>query len=246
MLSLTSTFINLTLVLSAITPALATWNNNGNWGTYYGGGICGEGFWNDASFKRCTPYTPPSGQNCGDNNWWWGGGDACGSKNRCVPITVPSSVAPPPDRRNHLCPFGWTWRSWNGIKVCSPRSPDTPSCGGKPTCADTHSWHRETSCCVPKTSRWARAFSPTAAGEKNDELCPNHLTSCPIAGASKDAYECLDIQAELESCGGCVSMGQGQDCTTAIPHAKSVGCEQGKCKVYSCLSGFSLSNGECV
>jgi len=68
-----------------------------------------------------------------------------------------------------------------------------------------------------------------ALGTADDDLCPAGLTSCPIAGAGPGAFECLDPKSELESCGGCTAMGQGEDCT-AIGHAKSVGCEDGVCK----------------
>ena len=56
------------------------------------------------------------------------------------------------------------------------------------------------------------------------------LNACPIIGASglTDDLECLDITHELESCGGCASIGQGQDCTS-IKGAWNVGCEQGSC-----------------
>jgi len=42
------------------------------------------------------------------------------------------------------------------------------------------------------------------------------------------SYECIDFASELESCGGCASAGEGQDCTT-IENAISVGCENGLC-----------------
>jgi hypothetical protein len=52
-------------------------------------------------------------------------------------------------------------------------------------------------------------------------------------------YECLDTTAELESCGGCVALGRGQDCTQ-IEGAWNVACEQGTCKVYTCEGGYRL------
>lgn len=76
------------------------------------------------------------------------------------------------------------------------------------------------------------------------------------------AYECVDFATELESCGGCSSTGEGQDCTQ-IPNAFSVGCELGSCAgkllvferfgsvltipiVYSCKSGFRLNGTDCI
>ena len=62
------------------------------------------------------------------------------------------------------------------------------------------------------------------------QLCPKGLSACPIAvpsGLTGD-YECLDTAHELESCGGCASTGEGQDCT-AIRGIWNVGCVQGRC-----------------
>ncbi len=49
-----------------------------------------------------------------------------------------------------------------------------------------------------------------------------------IPDADEGRYECIDFATELESCGGCSSIGEGQDCMT-IPNAISVGCESGVC-----------------
>lgn len=56
------------------------------------------------------------------------------------------------------------------------------------------------------------------------------LDACPIPGAHglTGDFECLDTTNELESCGGCASIGEGQDCTL-IEGAWNVACEQGIC-----------------
>ncbi|BGP53227.1 hypothetical protein JCM8202_002554 [Rhodotorula sphaerocarpa] len=69
-------------------------------------------------------------------------------------------------------------------------------------------------------------------------LCPAGETACPIF-PRMGTYECLDTAIELQSCGGCASKGQGEDCT-AIKGAQGVTCESGKCLVYSCEPGFTL------
>jgi hypothetical protein len=72
-------------------------------------------------------------------------------------------------------------------------------------------------------------------------LCPKNLEACPIKGSLlPGSYECLDTANELESCGGCASIGKGQDCTT-IEGAWNVGCEQGRCKVLACAAGYRLT-----
>jgi len=78
-------------------------------------------------------------------------------------------------------------------------------------------------------------------------LCPSGLEACPVSGLTAGDYECLDVTTELESCGGCVSLGQGRDCT-AIPGAWNVGCEQGTCAVYSCAAGYrvDLDGKSCI
>ncbi|KAJ7092739.1 hypothetical protein C8R44DRAFT_646700 [Mycena epipterygia] len=79
---------------------------------------------------------------------------------------------------------------------------------------------------------WKRHAHKTRA-----TLCPTGLDACPIPGLSATDFECVDTAVELESCGGCASLGQGQDCT-AIKGAWNVGCEQGRCAVYTCTFGF--------
>ncbi|KAK4050110.1 hypothetical protein OIV83_003681 [Microbotryomycetes sp. JL201] len=101
-------------------------------------------------------------------------------------------------------------------------------------------------------------------------LCPTGEVACPIADsasfemavthhfsapfneysgvmAGAGGYECLDIQSSLESCGGCASTGEGEDCS-AIPHALGVGCEAGTCHVFSCAPGYrpSISSRSCI
>jgi hypothetical protein len=63
----------------------------------------------------------------------------------------------------------------------------------------------------------------------------DEFSSIVVPAGGEWAYECVDLATELESCGGCVASGDGQDCT-AIPNALSVGCEIGRC------SGLLLSS----
>jgi len=72
--------------------------------------------------------------------------------------------------------------------------------------------------------------------------CPWGLRACPIAGFSglTGDYECIDTTNDLESCGGCASLGEGEDCT-AIYGGWNVGCVQGNCAIYTCASGFRRS-----
>ncbi|SCZ98803.1 BZ3500_MvSof-1268-A1-R1_Chr3-1g05631 [Microbotryum saponariae] len=90
--------------------------------------------------------------------------------------------------------------------------------------------------------------------------CPKGETPCPIkASASFElavtqhftvphdeytgifaglgGYECLDTRESLESCGGCSSTDEGQDCTV-IKGGLGVGCDNGSCVVFSCKEGW--------
>ncbi|GAA5877581.1 hypothetical protein JCM1840_005848 [Sporobolomyces johnsonii] len=69
-------------------------------------------------------------------------------------------------------------------------------------------------------------------------LCPMDEEACPIF-PRMGTYECIDTKSELESCGGCTSRGQGEDCTL-IRGAQGVTCESGHCNVYSCQLGWKL------
>ena len=56
------------------------------------------------------------------------------------------------------------------------------------------------------------------------------MSACPIRCPSglTGEMECLDTTNELESCGGCASIAEGQDCSS-IKGAWNVACEKGKC-----------------
>ncbi|GAA5976144.1 hypothetical protein JCM10908_005397 [Rhodotorula pacifica] len=121
--------------------------------------------------------------------------------------------------------------------------------------------------CVLGASGRARAKRDTVSKPKT--LCPVGEQACPIAGstlfegaasqhfksgeeltglmARHGGYECLDTTQSLESCGGCASTGEGRDCTS-IPHVGGVGCEVGKCVIFSCSEGYkpSLAGDKCI
>ncbi|KDE03141.1 hypothetical protein MVLG_06337 [Microbotryum lychnidis-dioicae p1A1 Lamole] len=106
---------------------------------------------------------------------------------------------------------------------------------------------------------------------KPKTLCPENETACPIVGATSYAsavsqhfsdsanlfaggvmggnggYECLDTRQALDSCGGCASTGEGQDCTK-IRGAVGVGCDAGTCVVFSCQSGWkpNSTGSKCI
>lgn len=88
-------------------------------------------------------------------------------------------------------------------------------------------------CVVPSSKpRWKRAAT-----------CPAGQKSCPVGGGKN---ECIDVQSNLESCGGCAQNGEGIDCTT-LSGVNDVRCVKGECVASSCKSGFNLfEGGVCV
>ncbi|KAI0295147.1 hypothetical protein B0F90DRAFT_1638371, partial [Multifurca ochricompacta] len=65
------------------------------------------------------------------------------------------------------------------------------------------------------------------------------------------AFECLNTDTTLESCGGCMSPNpflfmseqgpEGVDCTT-LPYARNVRCSRGRCVIDRCDKGFVPSS----
>ncbi|PLW17678.1 hypothetical protein PCANC_10900 [Puccinia coronata f. sp. avenae] len=101
-------------------------------------------------------------------------------------------------------------------------------------------------------SKCADPATPSAAARKSvspratiNSKCPTGLSACPILSGSSltssGGFECLNVQQEATSCGGCSSTGEGVDCTT-LPGTSSTGCSEGKCQIFSCKSGYLYSS----
>ncbi|PLW17664.1 hypothetical protein PCANC_10897 [Puccinia coronata f. sp. avenae] len=93
---------------------------------------------------------------------------------------------------------------------------------------------------TPRPSGVARRSVKSQNSDK--EQCPTGLSACPISsglGASS-SFECIDVQQEVTSCGGCATTGKGVDCTT-LKGVASSGCSDGQCKIFSCKTGYQYS-----
>jgi len=186
-----------------------------------------------------------SSSTCKQNEFWYN------DKGCCLPYNGPSSTSPPP-QDTRCPPTGWYWGDEKGC--CLPRNP--PASSPPPQCPKHWEWIHSSHKCqpfdepppMPMPSGWGKGgkghdyHSASRRGyrahvSRASSACPYGLDACPVSGLSGD-YECLDTAVELESCGGCASIGEGQDCTT-IRDAWNVGCERGVCKVYTCAGGFT-------
>ncbi|THH30635.1 hypothetical protein EUX98_g3549 [Antrodiella citrinella] len=92
--------------------------------------------------------------------------------------------------------------------------------------------------------------------EKRHAVCDRGFTPCGVFEWSgmraSQAWECVDTQSDLESCGGCAvplmrGTPRGIDCT-AIPGVADVSCGAGSCVVHRCLPGYvpSLDRAFCI
>ncbi|WVO13161.1 hypothetical protein L204_100773 [Cryptococcus depauperatus] len=106
----------------------------------------------------------------------------------------------------------------------------------------------------------SKKVEPLKKKDYSSFLCPGGLVACPIPGDEvteqsaaalaqslnsladwfKIGFECIELDAELNSCGGCLALGSGQDCSL-IANARSTGCENGSCQVHSCLENFIVA-----
>ncbi|KAJ3786654.1 protein priA [Lentinula aff. detonsa] len=185
-----------------------------------------------------TP-TPPSGKSCPPSSWYWDDDQSC-----CLPKWPTSTPTPTPSSTHHTSTH------------TSPSS--TPTGTPPPQCSSGWDWVDSLLCCTPSPSKPSHTPKPSATPKQGNgngnghhykrahvaraiPACPKGLDACPISGSLLGDYECLDTSVELESCGGCASTGEGQDCT-AIEGAWNVGCDSGSCRVYSCFAGFKLSS----
>ncbi|KAH8094605.1 hypothetical protein BXZ70DRAFT_347818 [Cristinia sonorae] len=91
---------------------------------------------------------------------------------------------------------------------------------------------------------------------KRSATCDRGYTACGVFGwtgmRASQAWECIDTQSDLESCGGCAiplmrGSPHGVDCT-AIPGVADVSCGAGSCIVHRCLPGYtpSLDRSFCI
>ncbi|WVW84980.1 hypothetical protein I302_107016 [Kwoniella bestiolae CBS 10118] len=87
------------------------------------------------------------------------------------------------------------------------------------------------------------------------QVCPKGMTACVIPGLEgADAWECVDTQNDLESCGGCINGAYnnataiaGQSCQNQVGvKMGATTCQAGQCVNYDCAPGYKLVDGGCT
>ncbi|KAF8509832.1 hypothetical protein JB92DRAFT_2729273 [Gautieria morchelliformis] len=176
-----------------------------------------------------------SGKSCPPTAWYWHNEKSC-----CVP-NHPLPANPPPPQ----CKNGY---DWNKATQCCERGSPTPTYSpSKPSQTPKGSYPPPNygNGGNPAKNEPPKYSPPKKSGSGYKKrsaaaLCPQALHACPVGLISND-YECLDTTAELRSCGGCASIGKGEDCN-AIEGAWNVGCEAGSCAVYTCKLGYQVAS----
>ncbi|GAA6027079.1 hypothetical protein JCM8097_006095 [Rhodosporidiobolus ruineniae] len=147
-------------------------------------------------------------------------------------LTVPNDLACGFDEGAFYCGAKGT--------VCT----ETIDCAHGLVCKKTHNG-KSKKCTYPKPQPSPKAKRTLSTEERKEHLCPKDQTACSL-GAGHLGFECIDVQTNLEQCGGCAS-GGGMDCTQ-LPGVESVACVNGSCRIGSCSPGhqFNFRKRSCV
>jgi len=199
-----------------------------------------------AVFTAALAAVSVSATSCSSSQFLW----TKAKSECCLPHGgPPSTPATPP--KGSSCPGSWYWHQNQGC--CVPDHPNPPA---TPTC-DKGSWDHGSQCChEPQPTSSQPAPQPTkgwgnhnkrtnnkkraALGGRGTLSCAAGSEACRVGGVKTATFECVDPKTDVNACGGCVSSGQGQDCT-AIPNSWNVGCAVGICQVYTCEPGFKVA-----
>lgn len=118
------------------------------------------------------------------------------------------------------------------------------------TCSSTSTKPCGTAC-IASTSTCASGLPQKRDFDRR--RCPSGYEVCETGfrglSGKTGGWECVNTQADLESCGGCQNPMEGRsagvDCTAIVGMA-GVACVSGVCEVSSCIKGYKLENNACV
>ncbi|KZT55637.1 hypothetical protein CALCODRAFT_556336 [Calocera cornea HHB12733] len=160
---------------------------------------------------------------CPAGSWCPGGNNA--PVNKCPAGTYNDDSDSSSSRACKDCSAGY-YSSSSGSTKCT-------------RCPNGQTSNSGSSSCTAVNSHRPRAMKAKRAGAQ----CKLGFMSCPIM-SGRGGMECLDIDNDLESCGGCVGYdgeGTGVDCTS-IPGVNTVQCVGGQCIVQSCERGYRIGD----
>ncbi|TBU59822.1 hypothetical protein BD310DRAFT_876522 [Dichomitus squalens] len=149
----------------------------------------------------------------------------------------------------------------NAVPVCSGLNACGYSCGngfgfdsasGDCVCPDPDSicnGQCQSSCPSSVAIPRRRAAAAYNRASERRRMCQRGYTACGITeqrGRATEPWECIDVKADLESCGGCMTPFDafspiGVDCT-AIRGVADVSCRHGRCLVRRCTSGYAVTS----
>ncbi|KAH9829893.1 uncharacterized protein C8Q71DRAFT_862985 [Rhodofomes roseus] len=159
---------------------------------------------------------------------------------------------PPYVKEGDQCVCPAPWKECNGV------------CGSYPKgCGSSTPWKRDI---LANHARVSTGVVRTLADAQ--ATCGRDETVCGVYGGSSRAYECLNVNTTLESCGGCtvpspflsisrsgsvsapgvgLASASGVDCSS-LPGVSRVSCVAGRCAVSSCSAGWvaNTSGDGCV
>lgn len=195
-----------------------------------------------------SPPTPPRSRDCPQNNWYWNNKQGC---------CTPKHENPP----EPSCKKGYSWSS--GSWCCEENPTPSTSSHAQPSQTpggnggygngggnggygngngNGHGGYGNGN--GNGNGGHYGGHKKRSNLSRNIALCPTGLNACPVAskmGYNRPSdYECVDPLEDLNSCGGCASTGEGQNCA-AIANTRSVGCVSGGCQVYTCAPGYDVS-----
>ena len=168
-----------------------------------------------------NPSNPPHNTDC-PFHWSWHSGKGC-----CAPHQPPNTLPPP------QCDKGWRWSP--ATLCCNP--PPTPPTTTKPPapsktpdCDDDKDGRGDHDGRNNNGNHHKRINTQKRdLRSRNLAPCPKGRSACPVTSLIGGDYECVDTLVDLDNCGGCATLGEGQNCNV-IPGVWNVGCEQSACK----------------
>ncbi|WOO84261.1 Protein priA [Vanrija pseudolonga] len=104
--------------------------------------------------------------------------------------------------------------------------------------------------CIDPTIEQCVSNFPQPKRRSLSTKCPRGYDKCALPTGG---FDCVDVDNDLESCGGCPSYGDDEDSVNArgvdcsvLPGVASVACVKGECRVGSCLRKHRLVHNACL